>query len=80
MNQIYFPLIGRASGTEIVNEGKEPSSLARLYGAPPTPDKAAAIRWIFSDITPDSFRWRSERSADGARWMLQREYFGRRVP
>jgi hypothetical protein len=80
MNQVYVPLIGRASGNEIVNEGKEPSSLARLYGDTSTLDKETTIRWIFSDITPDSFRWRSERSVDGMRWILQREFFGRRVP
>jgi hypothetical protein len=79
LNQIYFRMIGRAHGNEIVNEGKEPASLARLYGAVPPAGAEATVRWIFADITASSFRWRSERSTDGTAWQLQREYFGRRV-
>jgi len=30
------------------------------------------VRWIFSDVRPESFHWRSRRSADGgASWRLQ---------
>jgi hypothetical protein len=79
LNQVCVTMIGRSRGDEIVNEGKEPASLARLYGAPPVAGSEATLRWIFSDITPSSFRWRSERSVDGATWRLQREYFCRRV-
>ena len=32
------------------------------------------IRWIFSDIQPESFRWRSQRSTDGgASWRLEQQ-------
>jgi hypothetical protein len=37
------------------------------------------VRWIFADITPNSFHWRSERSSDGTHWSIQREYFAHRV-
>jgi len=36
-------------------------------------------RWIFSEITPDSFTWRGEGSEDGGRtWRLYAEYFAKR--
>lgn len=78
-HQVYFRMMGRAHGGEIVNEGPEPDSLARVYGMRVTPGNPAMLRWIFGDITEDAFRWRSERSTDGADWRLQREYFARRV-
>jgi hypothetical protein len=28
------------------------------------------LRWVFSDVTPDRFRWRHERSDDGEAWVL----------
>ena len=28
------------------------------------------LRWVFSDIRPDRFRWRNERSEDGEAWAL----------
>jgi len=43
------------------------------------------VRWSFTQITPDSFRWTGERSRDdGATdddktWQLQAEFFARRV-
>jgi hypothetical protein len=41
----------------------------------------ASVRWSFSDITPDTFRWRGERSRDGDKsWQLQAEFLARRVP
>jgi catechol 2,3-dioxygenase-like lactoylglutathione lyase family enzyme len=50
--------IGRARGQDIVQEGRN--------------DAGEATRWSFTDITPDSFRWRGERSLDGgATWQLQ---------
>jgi hypothetical protein len=51
---------------EIVLEGKD------LNGTP--------MRWIFSEITQDSFRWRRVFSLDGgASWQLRKEMNVRRV-
>ena len=37
-------------------------------------------RWSFSDITPSSFRWRNEESADGgAHWRLVQTFMARRA-
>ena len=59
-------LIGRRRGNEIVQEGHFPD------GTP--------IRWTFSEITPDSCRWRGERlEPDGKTWRLQVEFRARRV-
>jgi hypothetical protein len=78
LRNAYFQMIGRAHGSEIVNEGREPESLARVYGVRSASDRPATLRWIFSDITDAAFRWRSERSTDGTTWQLQREYFALR--
>jgi hypothetical protein len=77
LKNVFFRMIGRKRGPEIVNEGPETPELARAYGLPT--DSRATVRWIFSEITPHSFHWRSERSAGGEHWKLQREYFGRRT-
>jgi hypothetical protein len=43
-------------------------------------DPGQLLRWIFSDIEPATFRWRSERSGDGGRtWRLEQEVDARRV-
>ena len=76
LKSVFFRMIGRARGKEIVNEGKETPELARAYGLPA--DTNATVRWIFADITPHSFHWRSERTTDGAHWIVQREYLARR--
>ena len=52
--------LGRQVGDEIVLEGRT------TEGYP--------VKWIFSEITPDSFRWRAEQSRDnGKTWMLKEE-------
>ncbi|MGH9365254.1 MAG: arginase family protein [Thermoanaerobaculia bacterium] len=57
--------IARQQGDEIVQEGTTPD------GQP--------SRWVFSKITPVSFDWRSEASADGGKtWKLEQEIFARR--
>lgn len=66
LKQLYTRQIGRARGRDIVQDGKA--------------DDGAAIRWSFTDITPDSFRWLGERSLDsGATWRLQAEFLARRA-
>ncbi|HLJ48794.1 MAG TPA: hypothetical protein VKU01_22410 [Bryobacteraceae bacterium] len=58
-------LIGRRSGDNIVQIGTQ---------ADGTP-----IRWIFSETTPDSFRWTGEVLApDGETWFLQGEFRAKR--
>ncbi len=66
LKQRYRRQIGRAQGNDIVQEGND--------------DTGAAVRWRFTEITPDSFHWLGERSSDGgANWQLQAEYFAKRV-
>lgn len=63
--QAYLTMIGRKVGDDIVQEGEDALGNKR--------------RWSFSQITPDSFRWRGEVSADlGATWFLHMEYHARR--
>ncbi len=57
----YARQIGRAQGADIVQIGKD--------------DDGTSTRWSFSDIKPDSFRWRGERSTDDGRtWRLQADF------
>ena len=61
----FNTLVGKKRGDEIVQEGED-------HGEP--------IRWIFSEITSRSFRWRGEVSADeGKTWRLKVEFFARRA-
>jgi len=58
-------LIGRWSGKDIVQVGAR-------NGTP--------IRWMFTEITPDSFRWTGEvLEADGATWRLEGEFLAQRM-
>jgi len=58
--------VARLQGNEIVQEGKDAD------GKP--------SRWIFSDITPDSFRWRAVSSDDnGTTWKLREEMLAHRI-
>lgn len=58
-------LTGRRRGDDMVHEGKSPE------GHP--------IRWVFTDILGESFRWYGERSLDGGKsWKLEAEVFGTR--
>jgi hypothetical protein len=59
-------LIGRWSGKDIVQVG------ARSNGV--------AIRWIFTEITPDSFHWIGESlQTDGKTWHLEAEFRAKRM-
>jgi hypothetical protein len=65
LKQFYARQIGRARGSDIVQEGMDGA------GTP--------IRWSFTDISPNSFRWLSERSVHHENWRLQAEFLARRV-
>ena len=66
LRQFYARQIGRAQGADIVQHGEN--------------DAGQAIRWSFTEIAPDSFRWIGERSYDdGKTWELQAEFRARRV-
>jgi hypothetical protein len=59
-------LIGRPRGSEIFQEG--------------TGSDGTGLRWIFSDLRPDAFRWRAEVSNDGgARWHVLIEMLAQRM-
>jgi hypothetical protein len=59
-------LVGRRSGRDIVQTG------THADGTP--------IRWKFTEITPDSFRWTGEAlAADGETWTLEGEFRARRM-
>lgn len=58
-------LIGRRQGAEIVQIG--------------THQDGTPIRWIFTDMTENSFRWVGEAlDADGKTWKLQGEFLATR--
>ncbi len=58
-------LIGRRKGNDIVQEGRD--------------SEGNQMRWVFTDIKPDTFRWYGERSYDGGKtWRLEAEFFAKR--
>lgn len=66
LTQVYRRMTGRARADEIVQEGEDES------GAP--------VRWSFTEIRRDSFRWLADRSPDrDASWQLQVEFLARRI-
>jgi hypothetical protein len=65
LRQYYCRQLGRARGADIVQDGGN--------------DAGETLRWSFTDITADGFRWRGERSRDGgAGWTLQADFRARR--
>ncbi|ESY02904.1 MULTISPECIES: hypothetical protein [unclassified Mesorhizobium] len=65
-NQYYSRQLGRAEGDTIVQVGADGTG--------------SSVRWSFSRITKDSFRWLGERSHDdGKTWRLEVEFLARRV-
>lgn len=59
-------LIGRWSGKDIVQLG--------------THADGTLIRWTFTEITPDSFRWQGESlQPDGVNWKLEGEFRATRI-
>jgi len=66
LRQVYTRQLGRAHGNDIVQIGKNESGVT--------------LRWSFTDIAPDTFRWLGERSLDdGKSWQLQAEFRARRA-
>ena len=66
LKQLYTRQTGRAQGRDIVQLGQA--------------DNGVPLRWTFTEITPDSFRWLGERSLDGgASWQLQADFLVRRA-
>jgi len=66
VNGVVRTFIGRPVGSEIVLEGKN--------------SRGNSIRWIFSEITRDSFRWRGEELRDPpSGWVLYEEMRIRRA-
>ena len=65
VRQFYSRQIGRARDHDIVQLGKN--------------DAGETVRWSFTEITPDTFRWTGERSRDdGKTWQLQADFRARR--
>ncbi len=57
--------IGRANGSDIVQTGADP--------------RGGSMRWVFSDIQPDSFHWTGERALDDRNWRREVDIRARRV-
>jgi hypothetical protein len=65
-NQYFSRQLGRAEGDAIIQDGADGTG--------------GSVRWSFSRITQDSFRWLAERSHDnGATWRLEVEFLARRA-
>ncbi|RXT52757.1 hypothetical protein B6S44_18590 [Bosea sp. Tri-44] len=66
VKQYYTHQIGRADGKDIVQHGKL--------------EDGTAIRWRFTEITPDSFHWIGDHSRDGgASWQIQADVRAKRI-
>jgi hypothetical protein len=65
VTQTYFTMVGRKEREDIVQLGSAPDG--------------TKIRWSFSEITTNSFRWRGEVSSDGGvTWRVNVEFLARR--
>jgi len=66
VTQNFVQMVGREEGDDIVQLETQPDG--------------QRIRWRFSEITGNSFRWTGEISADGgASWRLHVDFSARRV-
>src|SRR5450631_4349072 len=64
---IHNQLTARVEGDRIIQETVEINGLI--------------MRWIFENITAESFRWYGESSSDkGKTWILEAEFFAERLP
>ena len=57
--------IGRAQGPDIVQTGPDP--------------RGGSMRWVFSEIGPDSFHWHAERAPDDRNWRREVDIRARRA-
>jgi hypothetical protein len=57
--------IGRARGSDIVQEGPDP--------------RGGAMRWTFAEIQSDSFHWTAERAPDEKNWRREVDIRARRA-
>jgi hypothetical protein len=57
--------IGRAQGADIVQTGPDP--------------RGGSMRWVFSEIQPDSFHWTAERAPDDRTWRREVDIRARRA-
>jgi hypothetical protein len=57
--------IGRAQGSDIVQTGPDP--------------RGGSMRWVFTDIQPNSFHWTAERAQDDGNWWREVDVRARRV-
>ena len=63
---IHNELIARAEGDRIIQETAETDGVT--------------MRWVFENITADSFYWHGEISTDkGKTWMLNTEFFAKKI-
>jgi len=57
--------LGKAQGRDIVQTGPDP--------------RGGSMRWTFSEIEPQSFRWTGERAPDDRSWRREVDIHARRV-
>jgi hypothetical protein len=63
---VHDELIGQRIGEDIVQEGRD--------------KEGRRMRWVFTDITSNAFRWFGEGSPDGGKtWRLEAEFRVRRI-
>jgi hypothetical protein len=65
LRQYYTRQMGRAHGRDIVQEG--------------TTLQGERVRWRFTELTPDSFHWIGEKAASSDRWLVEAEFFARKI-
>jgi hypothetical protein len=62
---VFTQQVGRAQGSDIVQTGPDP--------------RGGWMRWVFSEIQPDSFHWTAERAPDDWKWRREVEIRARRA-
>ena len=65
VTNFFTQQIGRAQGRDIVQTGPDP--------------RGGSMRWVFSEIEPQSFHWTAERAQDDRNWRREVDIRARRV-